>query len=152
MLENGGTPKGWHRRWQAEMRLQAHDAGVGVHELCCMLLEALCCYDQLNASNLAAAEHAARQLQLVEERHKDRVVGSVESQDLHRELHLYAGGSTRGNLCICPALEEWISEQLRHEAAINKERRKAREERLLARPKKGDKAHKGGGAGSADAG
>ena len=135
MLEHGGTPRGWHRQWQAAMRLQATDAGVALHEVCCLFLESLCTYDQLNAPNLAAGEHAARQLQAVEERWKDRAIGSNESLEAQADIALYAGQQTRGNLCICPALAEWISTELRSEAAISKERRKAREERALARPK-----------------
>ena len=44
---------------------------------------------------------------------------------------------TRGNVCVCPLLQEWASAQLAKEQALLKERRKAREERDLA--KKGNK-------------
>ena len=135
MREHGGTPRGWRRRWQSEMRLQSTDGGVLLHETCCQFLESLCCFDQLNAPNLAAAEHACRQLQAVEERWKDRVVGSSEAQGAQADLALYAGQQTRANLCIAPQLSAWISDQLRAESSIAKERRKAREERALARPK-----------------
>ena len=136
MLEHGGTPCGWHRRWQSEMRLDAGAAGVSLHEASCMVLEALCCYDQINAPNSAAAEHASRQVQMVEEKWKDRCVGVADADNGFGEMHLFSGKQTRGNLCLCPALVGWISDQLKDEAAIGKERRKAREERALVKPKK----------------
>ncbi|CAK0894777.1 unnamed protein product [Prorocentrum cordatum] len=48
----------------------------------------------------------------------------------------------RGNLCIMPALAEWIASELSKGYSVMKERRKAREERVLARPKKGPKGNK----------
>eukprot|EP00974_Lingulodinium_polyedra_P097645 9465705-Lingulodinium_polyedra.AAC.1 len=145
MAEQAGSCRGWHQRWRAEMRLQAHDQGVSMHEVCCDILDALCSYDQLNAANLAAAEHAARQLQLVEEKWKDRTSSSADSQEQQQDMYLYAGRATRGNLCICPLLQEWVAAELAKEYSVAKEKRKAREERALARPKPkaGAKAEKG---------
>lgn len=145
MLEHGGTPRGWHRRWQSDMRFNAADSGVSLHEACCLMLEAMASYDQLNCANLAAAEHAARQIQLVEERWKNRAIGTAEVQEQHLEFHLFAGTGTRGHLCISPELSEWISDELKRESAINKERRKAREERALARSSGGRGRGRGGG-------
>ena len=111
-----------------------------------MCLESLCGYDRANAPNLAAAELLSRQVQMVEERHKDRALGSSsDAADSRDELHLFAGRATRSNLCTSPLLSAWIADQLRDEAAINKERRKAREARAHAFPKKGPKGGGGGG-------
>jgi hypothetical protein len=145
MLEHGGTPRGWHQRWKADAKLQQTDAGVALHEVCCFILESMCTYDQLNAPNLASAEHAARQVQLVEERWKDRLIGSAENQDALVDMHLYSGQATRGTICVAPQLQEWISEELRKEFSVAKERRKAREERALTRTPKNEKGEKGGG-------
>ena len=50
--------------------------------------------------------------------------------------HLYLGTSeTRGMLMVCPSLASFVSEQLRADASVLKERRKLREERLLNRDK-----------------
>ena len=49
----------------------------------------------------------------------------------------------RGHICACPALRDHVAAQLQKEAAIRKERRKAREERALA----GGGASSGGGGG-----
>ena len=45
-------------------------------------------------------------------------------------------GFRQGDIYVCPALQEHIAEELRKEYAIHKERRKAREERQLTKPKK----------------
>ena len=52
------------------------------------------------------------------------------------DAHLYLGASSaRGGFCTCPDSQEWIAEELRKESSVAKERRKAREERALLRPK-----------------
>ena len=53
-----------------------------------------------------------------------------------QEAHLYAGSSSRAGLCISPELSEWVADEMRKESAVMKERRKAREERALSKPKK----------------
>ncbi len=50
-----------------------------------------------------------------------------------QDAHIFTGLHTSGTLCICPKLSEWVSEELRKESAVMKERRKAREERVLAK-------------------
>ena len=55
-------------------------------------------------------------------------------------------GATAGHAgtLVCPALKTWIAGEMAREASVLKERRKAREERALARPKKNPKGGKGG--------
>ena len=50
-------------------------------------------------------------------------------------------------MCVCPLLQEWASTQLAKEQTLLKERRKAREERELAKKtnKKGPKKEEGEG-------
>ena len=85
---------GWHQRWRADTKLTPTDAGVQTHELCCRVLHTMCVYDQINAGNLASAEHCARLLQLVEERWKSRVMGAADAEAV-QDAHLYAGTATR---------------------------------------------------------
>ena len=85
--------------------------------------------DQLDLSNIAAAEAMARELQVQEERYADRV-RIVDDAD---ERELYAGVETSGNLCVMPELKSWVGERLKDQNLINKERRKAREERGFRR-------------------
>ena len=139
MAENAGTPRGWHSKWKADCRLQNHDVGVQAHETACALLEMAATYDQLQLGNLAHIECLVRELQMVEEKWRDRVVSTDPSGDAEFNIQLFLRGQPRGNLCICPLLQKFLSEQLAAENSISKERRKAREERQLARPKKGAK-------------
>ena len=65
------------------------------------------------------------------------------------DSHLYFGvDMVRGNCCVCPLSQEWVSAELSKEYALMKERRKAREERTLARPKGGAKKHEPKGPGA----
>lgn len=134
MKTYGGTPLGWHTKWKGLARLQDSDAGVNLHEASCRTLEVMVCFDQLNVAALAASEVLCRNLQLVEERWKEKVVGQSDG-GVMQDAHIFTGQQTRGTLCICPKLSEWVAEELKKESAVLKERRKAREEHLLAKPK-----------------
>ena len=83
-----------------------------------------------------------RQVMLSEERLKDNF-GS-HAPDGFEEFHLYSGRRDRFALCIDPALSDWVAKEVAKESSVMKERRKAREERALARPKKGAKGSKEG--------
>ena len=62
--------------------------------------------------------------------------GKKDQPDLAVDTHLFlGGGSVRGNTCVQASLAEWLALELSREAAILKERRKAREERNLRAPK-----------------
>ena len=113
-------------------RLQNTDAGVMAHETACNTLETMICYDQLDVSNIASAELMAREVQIVEEKWKDKILGS-DTED----RQIFLGDSRSRGVCVCPLLQEWVAEELKKEALITKERRKAREERNLARNKPG---------------
>ena len=127
-----------HVAWRSQTRLLPSDVGVQTHEMVCRTLETMGCYDQINLYSSAAAETHCRQLQLVEveEKHRDRLLQQQGLADQTDDSHLFLGGQgTRGGCCVCPELQSWIAEQLQKESAVLKERRKAREERQLARPK-----------------
>ena len=139
MGEHAGTPVGWHNRWVANHRLNPTEYGIDVHETACRFLQTLVCVDGVNAPDLESAEVVARQLQLVEERHRDKK--GVDNLASSVDSHLYMGASSasRGGDCICPMLQEWIAEELRRESGVLKERRKAREEREFNKDKKNGK-------------
>ena len=142
----GTTPLGWHSQWKASGRLQDHEANVQQHESACRVLETSLCYDQINIATLASFELISRQLQIAEERLSHRF--EDPSSDLVQEDYfLMSGAPHKSHLCVSPELRAWIAKERGQEASVLKERRKAREERLLARPKK---TPKGGGRGGAD--
>ena len=141
VLENGGSFLGRHTKWRADCRLQATDPGVIAHEKVCRALQVGLAYDQLNGPNIAMMELLARDLQVQEERYRDRLEGQG-GQEV-QEAHLFYGTQLmRGTVCVSPLLREHIADELRKETAVTKERRKAREERQLLKPtskKKGGK-------------
>jgi hypothetical protein len=134
IAEHGGSPQGWHSRWLSLVRLQPSDPYVQLHKMCLRTLEIMLTYDQLALSALASAEYLFRQVQMVEERYRDKVHGANSDSSL--ETNLFSGSVNKSGLCIAPPLSEWIANELKGEAAILKERRKAREERSLVKPSK----------------
>ena len=120
-----------------------------MHNACCQVFELSLVYDQLNVGNLASSEMLCRQIQLVEERWEDKF-NSGDSAESEYNLHLFLGQQSRGNLCIAPQLQEWISEELKKESSIAKERRKAREDRAMVKPKFDGGRGRGGGRGQGD--
>ena len=119
---------------------EAHPVMVP-HELLCRLLNAAVCYNQLQVVNLESFELLGRELQLVEERDEKKTTKShVES-----DTFLFRGqGGVRGYNCVSPEFQEWFADLFRRDAAIMKERRKAREVRGFQKGPKGGKDGKKG--------
>ena len=86
----------------SEMKLNASDAGVEVHETAFAALELMMCYDQFHVGNSAAAEKIAQDLQMQQERYAERISTMKEGNE---EAAICGGQATRGNLCICPDLK-----------------------------------------------
>jgi hypothetical protein len=142
IVNRAGTPLGWHAQWKAAGRLQDNEPNVIAHESACRVLECGLCYDQFDICSSASFELIARQLQICEDRLAHRFEDSAETR---QDYLLMSGAAHRSQLCICPELTAWIATETQKETAVLKERRKAREERVLAGPKKG--AKKGGSDG-----
>ena len=129
MVENGSTPLGRHAKFKADAGLSVTDPGVVAHEHLCKLLQTALTVDQLDGTNCATVELICREIQMVEEKYADR----LRSQDPLHEDGEYFMKTSPSNVCMCPAFREWIGEQMRGDASVMKERRKAREERQLYR-------------------
>ena len=141
MVNRAGTPLGWHALWRSNGRLQESEHLVQQHLSYCEVLEASATYDQLNIPALAGLELVCRQIQICEDKlsHRfDDTTADAPSQD----YFLMSGSTSKQQLCVCPTLMTYITGETAKRNAILKERRKAREERVLAHPKKGPK--KGG--------
>lgn len=137
-------PRARHLRWKAATGLGSSDPGVAEHEMIMRVIELMLCYDQLQGGELASMEMLVRKAQMIELKHRDRVLAAA-SGAIDDDEHLYLGtGRTRGLLMIAPALEEFVSGELGKEAAAAKERRKMREERGLAKPSPTPSAGGGG--------
>ncbi|CAK0893446.1 unnamed protein product, partial [Prorocentrum cordatum] len=108
IVDHGGTPTGMHSRWRSEARLQEHEPGVQEHERSCRALEELICYDQCNGANLATVELLVRNIQVQQERYRDRSAGGSGGGGPDSvDTHLYMGseltrGGRRGPLTETP--------------------------------------------------
>ena len=141
MVNRAGTPLGWHALWRSNGRLQESEHLVQQHLSFCEVLEASATYDQVNIPALAGLELVCRQIQICEDKlsHRfDDTTADAATQD----YFLMSGSTSKQQLCVCPALMTYITGESAKRNAVLKERRKAREERVLAQPKKGPK--KGG--------
>lgn len=120
------------------------------HEAWSKVLQTMVCYDQVDVLNLASAELVCRQLQLLEGRVYQSSDNAATSA-IAEESSLYMGTSTaHGAVLVAPELKGWIAGELAREASVLKERRKAREERTLARgsdPHHGEGGKNSGGRG-----
>ena len=84
-------------------------------------------YDALNAGNLACLETVSRRLQLIEE-----AVAENPSAPSWEGASIFMGSvERRGGALMAPDLRAYVAGELGKEAAIQKEKRKARE----AKPK-----------------
>lgn len=147
MLENGGSAVGHHIAFRSACRLGLDDPAMLLHSELSKIFQTALCYDQVDASNLASMELICRQLQLCEEKLKDRILGTVGSgHQEHDESWYFTGLQNTRGVMVCPALSKWVSEQVASENSVLKERRKAREERALAKPPP-RKGGRGGGDG-----
>ncbi|CAK0808748.1 unnamed protein product, partial [Prorocentrum cordatum] len=149
-VEKGGSPLGHHLAWKAGLGVGVppDDPIVSVHFEYSKIVQVAQPHDQIDGSNLARLELAARQLQLCEERCKDKLVGSRSPGPGGGEQFLFAGMQSTRGVMVAPALSEWIAKQLAAQSAIAKERRKAREQRQLLHPPAGARGagQSGGGA------
>ena len=80
------------------------------------------------------------QVLMIQMKYRERFLGQVKSgkkgglvgYSLEQDSHWFLGtSSTRGRLCISPALSDFIADRQHSEAMIYKERRKLAEERRL---------------------
>jgi len=143
-----GGPEGYHRWWRMVSRLSLVDWGVAEHAQLLRYLQLAGCWDQLDVSNLAVVEAICRRLQLIEYQYRERsregartaggvmtgAAGSVAgAAALHgEEVDLFDGiGRVAGGVCVAPNLTEWIAGELERTSRIDKQARKAREERAL---------------------
>jgi hypothetical protein len=65
-----------------------------------------------------------------------KVFGRGDDAASLQDARIFTGEAQRGGLCISPKLQEWVANELKIESAVLKERRKAHEERALAKPGK----------------
>ena len=100
------------------------------------VFELMLCYDQVDGSNLAMVERLCRWYQDIEGQH--------EKEESKGASYAYVSGMPRagGGVAFNPELRVWVAEKVGKEVAVMKEKRKAREERELARKPGGGQGRK----------
>ena len=132
------------------MSLSLADAGVDEHLFLSECLEYFATYDQINLGESAGLECILRRYQLWEERYASRLRSSTEGGfgGASAERHLFTSGDrASGASLVAPLLTRSVADRMQEEAAVLKERRKGREERVLVDSAFGLAARPDGGGG-----
>ena len=134
MANGGTTPLTRHGRWIAESGVGADSRSGHEHSILSHILEKAIVVDQLNVVNLVAMEIVGRRIIFLEEAHSvDAGAPSFEGWE-----HWLGLGERRAGILIPPELSRFVAKRVGDEAAVAKERRKAGEERRMAKNRKKD--------------
>jgi hypothetical protein len=123
--EFGGGTEHRTKRFMDDAGVAANDRVRHEHTFIMDFLKWAICYDQLDVSSLACSEIASRRVQLLEEAY------SVNPKAPRFDGSHHFQGLGKRNLAVMPELASHVADSLKTEAAISKERRKAREEASL---------------------
>lgn len=135
IAQNYGSSTVRLSRFPAERRLTYADVTVSEQFSIMQVLELAIVVDQVQASELACFELAARRAQMAELKHRSRFLpggsgGGKGGADPYADTHLYMGvAGTRGMLAVLPSLEKFVSADLKEEFEGLRARRRAHEER-----------------------
>ena len=122
------------------LRVSASDAGIEEHLFLSDRMEVCSSFEQFNLGEGAVFEASSRRYQVGKDacstarRHADLGTNAEEDGLWVDERRLFLGARrARGSALVSPLLEKHVATRLSEEAAILKERRKGREEKLLAK-------------------
>lgn len=144
MLTNGGDPRQHSEWWLRAARVPEGDRSGYEMEVLTTVRFAMATIDQLNVPALTSGELLCRRVALIKQAHRI----SPSAPDYSSSDYFMGWGSRRSGATIPPHLAQHVAEQLRSDAAIAKEARKAREEKVLKKAK----SNKGHGKGASDGG
>ena len=142
LVSEGLGLEGHHERLRTLCRVDASAWGIQEHFQLSMVAKHALLTDQLNGPNLLCLEVIFRRIQAIEfaygEKARESEAKAVGGRLSLEEQQVF-GGLTRqaGTLMVCPALLDYVKSETEREASLSKNLRKAREERELARKKKG---------------
>lgn len=141
--------EGHHERFRQLCKLETSSWGVMEHFQISMFVKHLLQTDMINACNSQGIELMFRRLQTIEYAHSEKA-REAESKATGGKLSLEEQASfgsvvrQSGTLMISPDLLSHVKEEVERDAALQKNLRKAREERELARKQnKGKKNEEG---------
>ena len=135
------TPTSFHEFWLRSAEIPKGDRSTYEHEVLSRILESIVTVDQLNVSGLQGIELLVRRLQVIREAHRI----SPTSPDYSSAEFFMGWRYRKGAHGVDPDLAHHVAAELKSEAMILKESRKAKEEAQARRRNPGDK--KGGGGG-----
>ena len=146
MRDSNLTPTTFHEYSLRSADIPKGDRSVYEHECLSRIFEAMLTVDQLNAPALQSAELVSRRMQVIREAHRI----SPGSPDYSSADIMMGWRYRRAGQGVDQELAAHVATELKNEAAIAKESRKAREEaeaRRRAPNKKGKNAQEGAGGG-----
>ena len=145
----GGGPNAYHQWWQQSKFLKSDTPAVKLHGLLCEALEFAATYDCLDDTNLVCFERLLREVQQIEHDYRDAEdghhsgsmvpsnKGNAGSGFLFDQGAVFSGLSRdKGQIMCCPSLLEYIAADLAVSTNVQKQLRKADEERAFTRKNK----------------
>lgn len=143
LRDQNQTPTTFHEYWLRTAEIPKGDRSVYEHECLCRILEAMLTIDQINVPALQSAELLIRRMMVIREAHKV----SPSAPDYSSADIMMGWQYRRSAQGVVTEMASYVATELKNEAAILKEARKAREEANLRRK---NPKQKGGGQGGAD--
>ena len=117
-----------HHRWVPESGVRPGSPAIHEHEILSSIVQHAVVHDRLNAMNLACLELALRRLQL----HESAIGECAESPSYEGARFFLGTLERKRGALVAPTLSAHVATELGREAAIQKEKRKAREARAAA--------------------
>lgn len=137
-----------HERFRQLCKLDVTNWGVMEHFQLSMILRQLLQVDMINGCNTLGVELMFRRLQTIEYAHSEKA-REAESKAMGGKLSLeeqFTFGSMvrqAATLMIAPSLLDHVKQEVERDVQLQKNIRKAREERDMARKNKGKKSEEG---------
>lgn len=139
------TPGTFHEHWLRVSDIPRGDRSVYEHEVLSRILDSMVTVDQLNVPALQSAELICRRLQVIREAHR-----ISPGQPDYSAADLFMGWKFRkSGQGINSQLAQHVANELKAEAAIAKEARKAKEEQAARRKGRAQKGKAADGGGDA---
>lgn len=141
MRDQAFSPATFHEHWVRTNEIAKGDRSVYEHEVLSRILESMAVIDQLNIPALQSAELICRRLQVIREAHRI----SPGQPDYSSADYFMGWRYKKSGQGIDSGLAAHVANELKSDAAIAKESRKAREEQAARRKSRpGKKATEGG--------
>ena len=118
------TPSTYHEHWVRSSEVPRGDRSIYEHEVLSRILDSMIMVDQLDAPALQSAELVFRRLQVIRQAHK----ASSGNRDYSSADHYMGWKYKKGAAGVDSDLSAFVANELKSEAAILKEARKAKEE------------------------